>query len=390
MVARCIGWWVAMLACCLAFPSWAMLPAPDVIVGRADADASGGWPVALWVIDGERSHFIVRAPRQQLGPLRWRPADAQALMALERFGAPTLTQSLDTHPCPAGLGRGHIVPPPAADPAGESGALAHPACGGRSCGGAAWRVDLSAQAGEVLPLARLLPGLAASRPEWLVLYVVSPLPSLPLKGVRQLHLADALRGPRSMAQWSQLRMPAEAAARFPAIHTALLEQAAEDQGLAQASVLMRADSLSSFMGWGLVGDWDGGEAPRRALGLNGDAAKGQAIVRLLLRLSPGDRPAVLAPQAGPWQAAAEYSDKLKTLEPWPETPSSCRRQLSAMNCEAACERKAPACLQLCLSQKSEAEASLQGSFDAIAERQRQAWRWIEQITGRPAAEWQTR
>jgi hypothetical protein len=163
-------------------------------------------------------------------------------------------------------------------------------------------------------------------------------------------------------------------------------------------------------------DWEVDEAQRRALGLDGKALSGHAIVRLLLRLAPGDRPAVLEPHGAPWQAAAEYSDKLKALVPWPETPASCRSRLSAMNCEAACERKVasmaqapsggfyadpaldtmapaqrlPACLRSCLSQKGAAEVSLQQRFDNIAERQQQAWRWVEQMTGRPAAQWQAR
>jgi len=70
--------------------------------------------------------------------------------------------------------------------------------------------------------------------------------------------------------------------------------------------------------------------------------------------------------------------------------------LSALNCEAACgykessAKRPTACVQSCLSQKSEEEAALQQRFDAIAERQRQAWRWVEQMTGRDAASWQPR
>lgn len=348
---------MALLACCLAWPSWAMLPAPDVIVGRADADASGGWPVMLWVVDGERSHVIVRAPRQRLGQLPWRPADAQALMSLERFGAPKLTQEPGPSRCAAGRGSAAAVEPSQPWAAkSHDDSVAHPACGAGDCGRSAWRVDLPPRTGEELPLARLMPGLAAKRPEWLVLYVVSPLPALPLAGLVQLSLTDALRGPRSQAQWSQLRLPAEAASRFPAIHTALLEQAAADQGLANASVLMRADDVTQVWQGASVGPWDGSEAQYRALGMQSSATTGgSAIVRLLLRLMPGDRPGVLQPQASAWQAQASHAETLWALMPADEAP-----------------------------------ATLQQRCDDLVERQHQAWRWVEQMTGRPADSWRAR
>lgn len=408
------GWvlWL-LLAMCAGWPAGGNAQTDGtLIVGRADADASGDWPVALWVVDGGRSRFIVRAPRRQLGRQPWRPADAQALMQLERFGAPPLLQSMDTYPCPSDLRWGQVVSIPEAHEPGEREALAHSACGARDCGGAAWQVALP-DAGDALPLGQLLPGVAADQPEWLVLYVVSRLEYPLPRGVAQLRVADALRGERSLAQWSQFRLPMAAAASFPAIHTALLERAAQDQGLAQASVLMRADLVSLVRPPRLIRGWESSEAQRRALGVAGDAVQGHSIMRLLFRLMPADRPRVLQLEGVPWQTA-ERVDRLSALTPWPETPASCRRRLSAMNCQAACERRVaamaqepggsfyadasinsltpaqrlPACVKVCESRGAPSDAELQRRFDAIEERQRQAWRWVEQMTGRPADSWQ--
>ena len=88
------GWWTwAWLAACLALPAQAQDMTPDVVLARADADASGGWPVVLWIVDGDRSSVVVSAPPAQLGDIpgaAWAPVDADALMNLERFGAPRL------------------------------------------------------------------------------------------------------------------------------------------------------------------------------------------------------------------------------------------------------------------------------------------------------------
>lgn len=343
LLARCTRWLVAVIGCGLAVPVVAMIPAPDVIVARADADASGGWPVALWVVGAERSQLIVRAPREQLGRGPWQRADARALMALERFGAPTLTRRANPYACTRGL------------PA-EGRELAHPPCRSGRCDGAAWRADLPGESGSTLPLRQLWPGLGAQRPQWMVLYVVTAWGSLPLKDVPQLHLADALRGPRSQAQWSQLQLPAEAAARFPEIHATMLEQAAQDQGLADVSAVMRADVLDR--------GWQAGDARQlRALGLADTSVSGLHIVRLLLRLQPGDRPARLVLDVGPWPAMAESGERLYALEPHP--PAS----------------------ELC---DGESAPTRQQRVETFAQRQRQAWRWVEQMTGRPAASWQAR
>ncbi|RZL38338.1 MAG: hypothetical protein EOP35_06045 [Rubrivivax sp.] len=417
MVTRCMAWLAAVLACCLALPSEADPPEPYVVVGRADADASGGWPVALWVIDGLRSHVIVRAPREQLGRQAWRPADAQALMALERFGAPRLKRVPEPSPCPAELGWGAIVYPPTdAHFPGERDELAHAPCGAGRCNGKAWRLDLPAAYPAALPLAALWPLLAAARPEWLVLYVVVPRQgSLTLTGISQLRVPDGLRAQRSFDQWREFQMPAQAAAHFPAIHTALLEQAASGQGLAQATVLMRSDLVSAVRPARYIGGWASTQAQRRALGLDGDSVRDHDMARLLLRVMPADRPPVLRPEGVAWQTAETF-DGLRAMQLRRETPAACRAALSAMNCEAACESKVasmhepprwgfytdksleilapdqrlPACLRSCQAQKGPSDEALQRRFDTIAERQQQAWRWVEQMTGRSAADWQAR
>lgn len=66
-----MGWWnrcrVAALAlgvaCALPGQALAQAMTPDVVLARADAEASGGWPVVLWVVDGDRSSVVISAPR---------------------------------------------------------------------------------------------------------------------------------------------------------------------------------------------------------------------------------------------------------------------------------------------------------------------------------------
>jgi hypothetical protein len=89
------------------------------------------------------------------------------------------------------------------------------------------QLALPEDAGASLPLAKLLPGIAAERPEWLVLHVVSSAQALTLEGLPQLRVPARLRWNRPMQAWAQDVFPAQAAASFPAIHAALLEQLAE-------------------------------------------------------------------------------------------------------------------------------------------------------------------
>lgn len=411
---RCMRWLGALLALCMAVPSRALPPEPDVVVGRADADASGGWPVALWVMADERSHLIVRAPRQQLGGQAWQPADAQALMALERFGAPRLTLSPEPHPCPTELRWGALIFPPLnAHFTGERVELAHAACGAGHCSEEAWRLDLPAESPAALPLVELWPGLAAAGPEWLVVYVVGPTEDhLTLAGIPQLRVPDGLQLQRSFEQWLAVQMPAQAAASFPAIHTALLEHEARNQGLAQSTVLMRSDSVSAVRPPQYIRGWESTEAQRQRLGLAGDSVQNHDIARLLLRVMPADRPLLLQPADVPWQTAETFAD-LRAVQLRTETPASCRAALSKMNCEEACDskvasmkvpprwgfyadkalltlatkRRRPACLRACQAQKNPTDQALQQRFDTLAERQQQAWAWVESMTGRPAASW---
>lgn len=402
MLKRCVAGLAAAIACCLALPSRAWMPAPDVIVSRADADASGGWPVALWVVDGQRSFFTVRTSRERLGRLAWRPANAQALMQLERFGAPELTTQPEPNPCPVDLGWGDLAALPDAHPLDEQEAPGHPACAAGACKSVAWRAPVPTGEAGTLPLARLMPDLAARRPEWLVLYVVSPADSVTLQQVAALNPDDALRGPRSQIEWSQLRLPGDAAARFPAIHQALLEQAAVDQGLAQASVLMRNDVLSPVHSLGNRDGWSTDfDGQRPALGLDAAHLRNHVVTRLLMRLVPADRPATLQLQTG---APFGSMLRLKALEQRPETLASCRSRLAALDCNQVCSsmtttgaaqskpgsRRLRACAQSCQAMTNPPDAVIQQRLDDLAERQSQAWRWVAQMTGQPVSRWQTR
>ncbi|MBN8506076.1 MAG: hypothetical protein J0L58_16545 [Burkholderiales bacterium] len=166
-------------------------PYVERVLGRADADASGGWWVALWVIDGDRSHFVVSAPRSELGDLpdaRWTPVDAQALMSLEYFGAPRLLAMSDVSACPVTLRWGQALPPPPNGHwSGERIELQHSSCLTGSCSQRqAWRIELPPGHAKTLPLAQLLPGLAMKEPQWLALHVASAATSPHLSGLREL------------------------------------------------------------------------------------------------------------------------------------------------------------------------------------------------------------
>jgi len=412
------GWLAGWLACTLlAAPSWAQ-DGRDVIVGRADADASGGWPVALWMVDGDHSSLIVRTERGRLGALPdadWRAVDAQALMSLERFGAPKMQRWQDADPCPAALRWGRPVEPaPNAHWPGERDELQHPPCGAGDCGSPAWRVALPA--GEVLPLARLLPGLAAERPQWLVLYVVHAHRVAGLRGVARLQVPRSLQATTEQLYTAPSMLPAAAASQFPAIHAAMLEHAADAQGLARRSVLMRIDSVGAVSPPRYLPVWTGSAEQRKALGLDGEALRDYEIVRLLLRLEPGDSPAELTLQPGR-QSAEEWFMPLQALQPRAGDLPSCRSRLAELACQPACiERVAQvgkaskrwfyeggatiepmgpgermqACQQACEQQKSRLSEAMQRNFEARAARQQQGWQRIEALTGRPASNWQAR
>lgn len=387
----------------------------DVIVGRADADASGGWPVAVWVHDGERSHIVLRAPRAQLATLPgqpWEATDAQAVLDLERYGAPRLVGKHDRDPCPTTLRWmwSEANPPRIIHVPDEREALQHPSCGAVDCAGQAWSIGVPP--GPVLPLRRLMPHLAARQPEWLVLYVVSPAEALRLDGLPLLDVPASLR---SGPPWRRSDLPGSAGSLFPALHAALLEKAAADQGHAHASLLMRSDMQTTVQPLRFSRLWKGSDAHRQALGLAPASVQGHYIVRLLLRLHPGDRPVELRLQPVPRDSIATFRT-LSAAQPWPRTEDSCRSALDEMDCEAACTRRVAAlprslvsrfgqhtgsasapedvamqtCRIECQSQKRQVAATMAGELDAVPQRQERAWRWVEELTGRPADSWQAR
>lgn len=415
LAAAMVWIWVLWPACAVA---------SDIFLGRADADASGGWPVGLWVRDGSRSHFIVRANRAELGSLpgrHWRPADARALMDLERSGAPRLAQRMDTDPCPVGLGWGQLLRlPDSGHGAGGGFDLQHAACKAASCALPAWRIELPPDAGDTLPLARLLPGLAARRAQWLVLHVVSPYEHVALAGFASLEVPEPLRNSVENRASRRAVLPLAAARQFPALQIAFLEHAAMAQGLGAASVLMRNDreGLVREQDFGQDRAWADPQARLHLLGLAGPSAPDLTVTRLLLRLAPADRPAVLKLQPNGRPQYEDLPMTLRALVPPSGNPASCRRQLAAFDCESGCaERVAEigagqpldegwpgnatiktmspgprlaACRRACEQNKRRIEVGMQLEFDSLAERQRSAWEWVATPTGRPAADWQAR
>jgi len=410
-------WWLAVCLA-LALPAQAQAQEPDIVVGRADADASGGWPVALWVVDGDRSSFIVSAPREALGELpgaSWMPVDAQALMSLERFSAPRLLTQSDSRFCPTTLGWGQGGPSPwPPSPHGGGGErldLRHAACAGGACAQRqAWRIELPPGSGETLPLARLLPGLAAHAPDWLALHVVSRHHWPGLAEVRYLAVPPPLG---SAGGDGPPVMPLSAAEHFPAIHTALLLHAALAQKSEAKSTLLRADAMGSIQRVGYVRNWAGSAEEREALGVQSASLGSSLVARLLLRLHPADRPATLSLMARIDNPGSNFRT-LRALMPEPATAEACRDRLTALRCQPACaervadvqvslargwwvdsgierlalRRRLAACLQSCDLQKRRVEEDMAVNFKAMDERQQRGWQWVEAMTGRAAAHWQ--
>lgn len=398
-----------------AAPAWAADETFNEVLGRADADASGGLPVLLWVRDGARSSVTIRAPREALGDVPGRPlALADALGHLERLAAPRLVTWPDWEPCPTSLRwarqlaavRPDYTPP-------EREALRHAVCGTVDCPRGAWRLVLGHEAADELPLKRLLPGLAVHRVEWLVLYVVSPDAELMLDGLPLLRVPEPLSVSRAAFPW-ETALPAAAAAHFPELHTALLTHAATAQGL-ERSVVMRSEGVGiqplRFARFRIS------EAvPLQALGLTEESLGWHYLVRLLVRLYPEDRPAVLRPRPAPPGPDRQFMP-FRALLPRPGSAESCRARVDQWRCEPACTSRvaafqqspsrrlgvapelsaasdATALLQACLAdcerQKQELRASIESNFGAVAARQQQAWRRVEELTGRAAASWQGR
>lgn len=407
---RWVQFWLTAV---LVLPVHAQMPEPDLVLGRADADASGGWPVALWVIDGDKASFIVSAPRNELGELpgaRWTPVDAQALMSLERFGAPQLHAQTDADPCPAALswGRAMVIPPNAHWP-GERVELRHAACSTRDCAQRqAWRIELPPGSGETLPLAQLIPGLVSHGSQWLVLHVASRHSWPGLAEVRELVVPPALR--LSVGWDREPVLPLSSAQYFPAIHEALLLHAARGQKLDSVSTLLHNNATGAVAYRGYVRNWDASEAQREALGLQSPSLlRGGYMTRLLLRLQPSDLPATLSLTSRTWTPDASFLT-LHALVPRPEGVEACHARLAALQCEPACaERTAnlpqwsldreaiarlkpaerlPACLRACEAQKRSLREGMARNFEAVDSRQRMGWQWVEALTGRGAADWQ--
>lgn len=413
---RLSQWWTA--ACLVAGLALAPMvsaraPEPDLVLGLADADASGGWPVALWVIDGNKASFIVSAPRSDLGDLpgaRWTPVDAQALMSLERFGAPRLRAREDADPCPATLNWGRpIEVPPNAHWPGERLDLRHADCGAGDCAHRqAWRIDLPAGSGEVLPLGSLLPGVGARGPQWLVLHVASAHPWPGLVELPELVVPPALR---LTVDWGRMPvLPLAAARQFPAIHEAMLLYAARAQKLDAVSALLHVSATAAVDRLHYVRNWDAGDAQRELLGLQSALLRrGGQLTRLLLRLQPDDRPVTLSLVARKWTPDASWVS-LYALVPRAETAESCRGRLAALRCEPACaerttslprwtrdreaierlqpSERGPACVQACEAQKSDLQQNLSRYLEAADTRQQRGWDWVAALTGRAAVAWQ--
>lgn len=408
-------WWTA--ACLMAILALApmvsaQVPQADLVLGRADADASGGWPVALWVIDGDKASFIVSVPRSELGDLpgaRWTPVDAQALMSLERFGAPRLEAQQDDDPCPATLNWGRYFEPPSGHWGGERVELRHADCGAGDCTNRqAWRIDLPAGSGEVLPLGKLLPGVGARGPQWLVLHVASAHQWPGLAELPELVVPPASR---FSVDWRHRPLlPAAAADHFPALHEAMLLRAAQAQKLDSVSALLHVGGTAAVERLRYVRNWDASDAQREVLGLqSASLRRGGQLTRLQLRLQADDRPATLSLVARKWTPDASWVSWY-ALVPHAETTESCRARLAALQCEPACAERAaslprwtrdseaierlkpaerrPACVKACEAQKRDVLDDLPRRLKDADARQQRGWDWVKALTGRSAEGWQ--
>ncbi|MEH0166604.1 hypothetical protein [Roseateles microcysteis] len=378
---------------------------PDRIVGRADADASGRWPVALLVLDGERRTLTIRARREQLGTLEgreWRAVDADALMSLERYGAPHLVEQKDFDNCLDELTwRRPLLAPPSDYIRPVRFELAHPDCQGPHCQEAAtaWQIELNQSDGPDLPLGRLLPGLGRAQAERLVLYVASRG-----QGARVERLKELVQPSFRMIHW-----PAGAATRFPSLHVAMLEHYGEELGFAKLSVVERVEG-SGPVGPSLWGRrWGATEGQRQALGLDGPSLRDHRLTRILLRLHPED--VVESLPVRPVTAGGVGSIiRFWALAPATAGVAACESRLQALHCEPACEerlkllgeRRPPyremwgvplgddlaSCKASCEAQKLAVPKLAERYYGTEAEaRQQRGWQLVEELTGKPAAEW---
>ncbi|MGM9482452.1 hypothetical protein ACS5PN_14775 [Roseateles sp. NT4] len=393
--------WLAAMMCvlCLAAPVLAEVDDRNVVVGRADADASGAWPVGLWVRDGRHSHFIVRAPRSLLGEFpgqHWQSVDAEALMDLERFGAPRLEKHQGFDLCPAGQKWGRIGPSPSFHWPGERTELRHAFCAASSCALPAWRIDLPSS--DQLPLRRLLPGIAAHQTDWLVLYVAGADKGFAVSG------ASALR-----ALEFPIEVPADAGRHFPAIVTAIVEEAAKRERRQSSSLLIATNTIAYQQVVKYARGWSPSDAQIESLGLARHLRHQGLLVRTLLRLQPHDRPVEL--RVRPAADVAGNLDVLLAINSQPITPERCRNQLRDLSCTSACAdgrldgpygsgldldalppaERLRACMQRCAQMKAGVfDAAMRGLIDDLAAQQRSVWSDLEKLTGRSAGSWQAR
>ncbi len=378
---------------------------PDLIVGRADADASGRWPVALLVLDGERRTLTIRARREQLGPLagrEWRAVDADALMSLERHGAPRLVEQKDFDNCQSELTwRRPLTMPPTDYTRPVRFETLHPDCQGPDCQEAAtaWQIELNESDGPDLPLGRLLPGLGRAQKERLVLYVASRG-----QGARVERLKELVQPSFRMILW-----PADAAAQFPSLHRAMLEHHREELGFGKLSVVERID-YAGTVGPSLWGSrWGATEAQRQALGLNRASLRDHRLTRILLLLHPEDLVELLAVR--PVATGGVGSNiRFWALAPATAGKAACESRLQALQCEPACEERlkllgerrppyremwgvplgddAASCKASCEAQKLAVPKLVERYYGTEAEaRQHRAWQSVEALTGQPAAHW---
>ncbi|MDM4768420.1 hypothetical protein [Pelomonas sp. SE-A7] len=388
---------------------------PELIVGRADADASGGWPVALLVVDGPRRVFTVRLAREQLGSLpgrEWRPVDSEALMSLERYAAPQLVLQPDLDGCRTELNwRRPIVRLPSHYIRPQRPELAHASCVGMRCGGAAqaWQIELDEGDGPGLPLALLLPQLGRKAMDRLVLHVTAKDYAVRVQGLPHLP-PPPRRDMASVRMTPEYWFPADAAAEFPALHLAMLDLQANSQGLAGRSIVELADPVGPAGRLAYSPHWGGEPAQRELLGFGADGMYGHYLTRLLLRLSPGDPVETL--QLGTVHDHTRYAD-FKAIAPATASPAACEQRLQALQCVPACEERVRqvhasprsyglaeeslsgwpeegyrACTAACEKQKVDVRAAVQRYYDSTAdERQRHAWKFYEWMTGQPASAW---
>jgi hypothetical protein len=204
-------------------------------------------------------------------------------------------------------------------------------------------------------------------------------------------------------------LPIWVARRYPAIHQALLEQAARDQGLADRSAVMQISDQGSADGHIYVRSLSRVGDEMQQLGVVGPSSRPLQVTRLLLRLMPGDTLAHWQLRTGR-DGADSYNPGWFAREFAPVDAEQCVAAVQALRCEAACDARTPqippvlwlrhpslsermpaqraqACRDSCVTQKLRARDTLAGRLQQVADEDEKASRWLETQTGRSAAEW---